>query len=206
MRNDCALLYPNADAYALLDDDMSFESDVIVDKLLEARDRLIQDPELSVVALNDYRRRYENIFATNNGIIYRGGKYYGFEGLVPHKLSEFEGYQTTVPYEGEDLLELFGGFQDKFCAMIRLCAKHKAIQLIDVPVKHVENRKIRGAVGHGWEPAKYEEGSVSQFVQKYFNKYFVLTMSMTLFEADLMEKLYPDYYSNDATNLVDYPY
>lgn len=206
MRNDCALLYPEADAYTLLDDDMSFEKNSIVEVFKKVIHKFEQDPELSVIALNDYQRQYENIFATNGGLVYRGGKYYGFKGLVPQYLSDFKGYQTTVPYEGENLLELFGGFQDKFCAMIRLCAKHKASQIWNVPVKHVENRKVRGAAGHGWDNAKYQKGSIAQFIIKYFNKYFLLTMSMTLFEPNLMTKICPNYWENDASNIVDYKY
>ena len=178
MRNDCAMLYPNADYYALLDDDMSFTDESCVKYLKVCVDRLDEDPDLSVIALNDYPRSYENFFATNNGIIYRGGKYYGFEGLVPHSLKAFGNIHTTIPYEGEDLLKLFGGFQDKFCAMMRLCNGSKCDQLSYFPSKHVENRKERGAYGHGWDSAKYQQGSVSQFIIKYLNKYFLTLYSM----------------------------
>lgn len=203
MRNDCAMLYPDSDAYALLDDDMSFESMSVVYDYLEAARRFQKDEHLAVVALNNYPRQYENYFATNQGVCYRGGKYYGFQGLVPEYLHQIPGFKTKVPYQGENLLNLFGGFQDKFCGMIRLCNGDKLDQVSYVKVKHVENRKQRGAQGHGWESAKYQEGSIGHFIQKYFNRYFLCTCTFTLFEADFMEQLHPDYYL-DSTPIFEY--
>ncbi len=202
MRNECALLYPDSELYALLDDDMSFENAQISNFYNMVIERFMTDDKLAVIALNPRQTLIENPFATNAGIIYRGGKYYGFKGLMPEKLSQFKGYQTTVPYEGENLLTLYGGFQDKFCAMVRLCNGDKWYEIGYTPVKHVENRKVRGAKGHGWEEAQYEEGSICHFIEKYFNKYFLLTNSLTLFESDLMERIHPDYYNNADTYLV----
>lgn len=203
MRNDCSLLYPDSDAYALLDDDMSFESDKIVDILKLVVKSFIEKPKLGVIGLEDFERHYENIFATNNGIIYRGGKYYGFQGIMPHRLDSFGDVKTLVPYEGEDLIDLFGGFQDKFCAMVRLAAGNTAGQIINPYIKHIENRKIRGAQGHGWEEAKFQDGSIAKFIEKYFNPYFTITLSMTLFEKNLMIELYPNYYKSKESNIVE---
>lgn len=206
MRNECAMLYPDSDLYALLDDDMSFESDAIVDFYKKVIRQFQNDPKLGVVGLEDYERRYENIFATNNGIVYRGGKYYGFKGLMPHRLTEFGDVKTLIPYEGEDLLQLFGGFQDKFCAMCRIARGDKAAQITNVPTRHIENRKIRGAQGHGWDDARFLDGSISVFITKYFNPYFTLSMSMTLFEKNLMLKIDPEYFdskNSDKYNCIE---
>ena len=149
MRQDCSLLYPDSDFYALLDDDMSFNNALISNFYYEVIERFMKDNKLVVIALNSFITTIENPFSTNAGLVYRGGKYYGFKGLVPEYLNQIEGYKTTTPYEGENLLQLVGGYQDKFCAMIRLCNGDKFDVLTYVPTKHVENRKIRGAQGHG---------------------------------------------------------
>ena len=128
---------------------------------------------------------------------------------MPHKLSEFGEMHTLVPYEGEDLINLFGGFQDKFCAMVRLAHGDKGVQMQNTPTKHIENRKERGAMAHGWDPAKYEVGSIAKFIEKYFNPYFTLSMSMSLFDKNLMLEIDPTYFDlsrfgeTNAIQLID---
>lgn len=197
--------YPDADLYMILDDDMSFNSNQLDTLFLETIQLFERDPKLGVIAFNDSPREYQNYFATNAGLILRGGKYYGFKGLVPEKLSAFKNIHTLVPYEGENLINLFGGFQDKFCAMIRLMNEESTQQANYVPIAHVENRKERGAQAHGWDDARFYKGSIGDFITKYFNKYFNTTSSMTLFEPNLMEEIFPYYYTNEDTYLIYRP-
>jgi len=186
MRHDCSMLYPDAKYYALLDDDMEFEEGI--DKFyLDAIHEMDKDKKLSVVTFSKRDLFFENKFFTNAGIIYRGGKYYGFEGFVPHLLPKE--CNTLVPYEGEDLIELVGGHQDELCAMIRLARGEKSKSYINVPTRHRENRKQPGYLEHGWLKAEDSENSVNAFIKKYFNPNYSIKSRNILFCEELKRKV-----------------
>lgn len=187
MRNDCAMLEPDTDYYALLDDDMQFKEGLSEFYLKAIRD-FDENPSLGVVGFTSFKRGYDNYFGTDKGIIYRGGKFYGFEGLVPEKL--MKNCKTLVPYENENLLELIGGQQDKFCAMIRLATGQFSKQYDRVPCLHQENRHYRGARQFGWLNIEYEPNSVTSFIRKYFRKDFYSKNSNVLFEDSLLYRIY----------------
>ena len=194
MRNDCALMSPDSDIYGLIDDDMAFESEAICENIKEMITKFETNPNLAVVSFyNQYIKNYrENFYSTNGGLYYRGGKYYGFEGLVPESLSDFNlAVHTRIPYENENLIDLFGGNQDKFCAMIRLATGQIGECMWNIPVTHLENRRRRGAKDHGWNEAQYLDGSVTQFIIKYFNKRFLETNFLTLFDTETDKLIYP---------------
>lgn len=206
MRNDCALLSPDAEFYCLLDDDMSFEDESCCNSFIEALTLFDNDNNLGVISLfnlpcDNWR---ENFYSTNSGLIYRGGSFFGFKGLMPENLLEFKGIKTRVPYEGENLLELFGGFQDKFCAMCRLATGLTGLTIHDVKINHVENRKLRGAIAHGWDDAKYKEGSIALFITKYFNENFLIYKSLTLFDKSLDKEIYPYKYDTNGNLKPEY--
>lgn len=207
MRNDCALLSPDAEFYCLLDDDMSILTKDACKYFLRALDEFDKDSNLAVISLynqpvNNHR---QNFYSTNSGIIYRGGSYYGFKGLVPEKLTDFsKEVKTLYPYRGENLINLFGGFQDKFCAMIRLATGMTGLSIINVPINHVENRTQRGSIAHGWDNAKFDRGSIAQFIEQYFNPRFLITKSLTLFDPKLDKELYPYKYDENGTILDQY--
>jgi len=182
MRNDCAMLYPNSDYYALLDDDMEFEEgiDKYYDDVIKSMD---EDQKLCVCSFSKRPVALENCFYTNAGLIYRGGKYYGYEGLVPHRLPN-ECY-TLKPYDGEDLTELFGGHQDELCAMIRIAQGGLTKSYINVPTRHWENRKVFGYIQHGWKGAEPINGSVCSFIRKYFCSLYDLAHRNPIFDEKL---------------------
>ena len=161
---------------------------------------LDEDSNLAAVSLynqpvNNHR---QNFYSTNGGLIVRGGKYYGFDGYMPTNLKQFGQINTLIPYQNENLLELFGGFQDKFGVMCRLSTGQTGLSIINVPINHVENRKQRGAIAHGWDSAKYQNGSIADFIQTYFNPRFLETHSLTLFDNDLDRKIYPQHYDDSG--------
>lgn len=198
MRNDCSLLTPEMDYYLLMDDDFSIEDESACDYIKKAIQLLDEDASLCAVSLFNLpvQNWRENFYSTNSGLFYRGGKYYGFKGLLPEKLTDFnKTVNTLVPYQGENLINLFGGFQDKFCAMLRLATGDKGISLNNVPINHVENRKQKGSIAHGWDDAKFKIGSNAYFIQKYFNPRYLETHSLTLFDKALDMKIYPSHYN-----------
>ncbi len=186
MRQDCSLLYPQADYYALLDDDMQFEKgiDEYYSNIIKSMN---SDRQLSVITLSKRDLFFENKFFTNAGIVYRGGKYYGFEGFVPHSLPK--NCITLIPYEGEDLVELVGGHQDELCAMIRLACGERSKNYINVPTRHRENRDSPGYIQHGWVNAEKQENSVNNFIKKYFNPDYSIKSRNLLFCEKLKEKV-----------------
>ena len=201
MRNDCALLSADAEFYCLLDDDMSFLSDDVCNYFLKALNEFDSNNKLAVISLYNQpiENHRENFYSTNGGIIYRGGSFYGFKGLVPQKLTDFNiPVKTLYPYRGENLIDLFGGFQDKFCAMIRLATGMTGLSIINVPINHVENRPQKGSIAHGWDAAKYKEGSIAHFIEYYFNPIFLVTKSLTLFDKKLDMELYPYKYDQNG--------
>ncbi len=206
MRNDCAMLYPDSLVYGLLDDDISFESNICAGDLIRVLDTFIFNQHIGVIAFKDCNRGMFvfNCFATDCGIFYRGGVSYGFKGLMPENLYEFKNIKEIIPnYEGENLLNLFGGYQDKFCANVRLFNGSHALIFNNVTIHHVENRKARGAIGHGWIKAQDLEGSIAQFIIKYYNKNFLRDNSMSLYDERFEDMLYSntEKYSN-----ITYPY
>ena len=200
MRNDCALMSPDSDIYGLIDDDMSFESSKICYYINKMIDKFESNKNLAVVAFynEDMPNYRENYYSTNAGLYYRGGKYYGFKGLVPKNLNEFNvNVKTLIHYQNENIISLFGGNQDKFCAMIRLATGQIGECMWNIPVKHLENRKIAGAKDHGWSNAEVLDGSVTQFILKYFNTRFIKTHFLTLFDKELDKIIYPyKYFKN----------
>ena len=122
MRNDCAMLYPDSLVYGLLDDDMSFTDDSIVEVFKLILDTFVQRPNLGIISIKHKRQIvYNNCFSTDLGIFYRGGISYGFNGLMPENLYGFKNItKLDLSYQNENLLELFGGYQDKFCAIARI--------------------------------------------------------------------------------------
>ena len=199
MRNDCSLMTPEADFYCLMDDEFSFESEEACNYFIKALNLFDEDANLGVISFfnQPVQNWRENFYSTNSGLIYRGGKYYGFKGLVPQSLNDFNvKVNTLVPYQNENLINLFGGFQDKFCAMIRLATGAKGLSINNVPINHTENRKEKGSVSHGWDAAKFESGSIAQFIEKYFNPIFLQTHSLTLFDKTLDRQIYPNNYIN----------
>lgn len=186
MRHECSMLYPDVDYYALLDDDMEFEEG-IDNFYLQAITEMNKDKKLSVITFSKRDLFFENKFFTNAGIIYRGGKYYNFEGFVPHKLPEQ--CTTLVPYDGEDLVSLVGGHQDELCAMIRLACGEKSKSYINVPTKHRENRTRPGFLEHGWLDAEKSANSVNSFIKKYFNSEYSIKSRNLLFDEELKRKV-----------------
>ena len=197
MRNDCAMLYPDSLVYGLLDDDMSFESDICSGDLIYILRQFLSRPKLGVMALKAIDRWFciDNCFATDAGIFYRGGISYGFKGLMPENLYTFPYVKDLIPdYQNENLLELFGGYQDKFCANVRLFSRSEAGILNNVFVNHVQNRKERGDLGHGWIKAQDLDGSIAQFIIKYYNKEFLHDNSMSLIDDRIRNKLLENNY------------
>jgi len=194
MRNDCALMSPNSDIYGLLDDDMSFEFSDIVECIKSMINQFKTETKLSVVSFYNQPviNHKENFYSTNAGLFYRGGKFFGFKGLIPKSLNDFNTkVYTKIPYENENLIELFGGHQDKFCAMIRLATGTYGRCMINVPVNHLENRLTRGDQQHGWKNAEVLDGSITSFILKYFNKNFIDTHALTLFDTETNKLIYP---------------
>ncbi len=192
MRNDCAMLYPDSLVYGLLDDDMSFESNICAGDLIAVLNQFVINNKLGIIAAKAIDKCFYigNCFATDCGIFYRGGVSYGFKGLMPENLYSFKNINKFIPnYKGENLLNLFGGYQDKFCANVRLFNDCDVLILNNSFVKHVENRKIRGAQGHGWIKAQDLEGSIAQFIIKYYNKHFLESNSMSLYDDRIMNIL-----------------
>jgi len=195
MRTDCSLLYPDSLVYGLLDDDMSFESDICAGDLITILNQFVVRDNLGVIAVKSIDKCYfmYNCFATDCGIFYRGGISYGFKGLMPENLYQFKGIETLIPdYKGENLLNLFGGYQDKFCANVRILRGDQVLILNNCFVYHVQNRKERGAIGHGWLKAQDLEGSIAQFIIKYYNKTFLEKNSMSLFDERIESILTKD--------------
>jgi len=199
MRNECAMLYPNSLIYGLLDDDMSFDSELCGGDILEVLYQFNKDSEVVVACCKPVLRGpfQPNCFATDSGIFYRGGIYYGFEGLMPENLYQFKNIKNFIPnYNNENILELFGGYQDKFCAMVRILnniqdrkkyldSVTRSVRIIYSSLtRHIQNRKARGADAHGWRGAEELEGSISSFILKYINKDFLNHRSMTLFNCE----------------------
>ena len=228
MRNDCAMLYPNSLVYGLLDDDMSFECDLCAGDLLYTLTQFIKDNNICVVAWKSLRWEVSflsNCFATDGGIFYRGGVCYGFEGLMPENLYQFHNLKKLIPnYKNENLLELFGGYQDKFCADIRILNNIKdsinddivnsVLIVASCCVEHVKNRKERGAIAHNWKPAELLEGSIAQFIISYFNDSFLKTNSMSLLntkQIECKEEYIPQLYNiydklqSNLTIVFNYP-
>ena len=204
MRNDCAMMSPDSDIYSLIDDDMSFESTKYVDYFFEMLNYFETNKLVSVVSFYNqpHENTRENFYSTNAGLFYRGGKYYGFDGLVPEHLTDFNiKINTRKKYQNENLLELFGGNQDKFCAMIRLAGGTIGKCIYNVPVNHKENREIEGKIAHGWSSAVMLEGSVTDFIVKYFNERFIETHFITLFDTKTDKKIYPFKYENGKLKL-----
>ncbi len=194
MRNDCAMMSSNSDIYGLLDDDMSFEAASICSEIRTMISRFEHESKLAVISFyNDSEPNFrENFYSTNAGLFYRGGKYYGFKGLMPEYLTDFnKKIYTRAPYGHENLLELFGGHQDKFCAMVRLATGDYGDCMLAIPVNHLENRLEEGSKSHGWKDAEVLDGSITWFILKYFNDRFVETHGLTLFNKDLDCLIYP---------------
>jgi len=199
MRNDCAMMSPNSDIYGLIDDDMSFEDKSICGYIRDMINRFETESSLAAISFyNQPEMNYrENFYSTNAGLFYRGGKYYGFKGLLPKYITEFnKKVNLKVPYNNENLLRLFGGHQDKFCAMTRLATGDYGDCIINVPVNHLENRIARGDKAHGWKDAEILEGSIASFIVKYFNSRFMETHALTLFDKEEDELIYPYKYEN----------
>lgn len=150
MRNDCALKYPKALFYAMLDDDMSFLPGIdkdylnILNYMLEHRNISVANlfPPMPVdnqtesedfdfgLSYNDF----ENAdYFTSSGIIYRGGIYYGFDGLLP-----------------TDMLNLVGGRQDILMAIWRVLQGDSSIKLENGHCEHYENRSSPGCCDYNW--------------------------------------------------------
>lgn len=217
MRNDCAMLYPDSLVYGLLDDDMSFVDIEVNDNLNLVLNSFINNSNLGVIAFKSeaFMERPDNNFATDNGLFYRGGISYGFEGLMPQNLYQFPNVNKLIlNYENENLLELFGGYQDKFCALIHILNGEDAALKLVTSIHHTGNRKIRGAVGHKWLSAQELEGSISQFIVKYICRGFLLTTSAKLVNKSLAVELYKNYNKNykyikitrDKTNNIIFHY
>lgn len=152
MRYECSMLSPKADIYGLLDDDMSFMDESICQYLVDLINDFDNDPNLGVVSFYNQPsiNWRQNFYSTNAGLFYRGGHYYGFEGILPEYLNQFNSpVKTLIRYQNENLINLFGGFDDKFFAMCRLATGNTGKLVINVPVNHHENRPQRGCIAHG---------------------------------------------------------
>lgn len=196
MRNDCALLFPNSLVYGLLDDDMSFINEDVNEQLKLTLETFTKEENIGIVAFKLIYsvHRSNNCFATDRGIFYRGGISYGFEGLMPQNLYDFKNIKDIIPdYNNENILNLFGGYQDKFCAMTRLLNGNEAAIIWTKSINHVENRKVRGAEGHGWGQAQVLEGSIAQFIIKYICKDFLDTHSMSFANEEICNSLQEKY-------------
>jgi len=149
MRNDCALRYPKALFYALLDDDMQFLPGIDRD-YLNLLNCMLGDRNLSVAIMlepilnnPEFAKRFnmgveyadfENSnYFTGNGIIYRGGYYYGFDGLLP-----------------EDMLKYVGGRQDILMAVWRILQGDSSIKGGNCQCLHYEHRDVTGYSKYKW--------------------------------------------------------
>ena len=206
MRNDCSLLSPKSDYYLIWDDDISIEDESACNYILDAISKMDENSNLAAISLYNQpiENHRENFYSTNAGLIVRGGKYYGFDGYMPENLKQFGNVKTLYEYQNENLINLFGGFQDKFGVMCRLCSGQSGEAIINVPINHVENRKQKGSIAHGWDEAKYEKGSIANFIQTYFNPRFLETHSLTLFDKNLNKQIYPYQYNSDGTKKFEY--
>lgn len=200
MRNDCALMSPNSDYYIIWDDDISIEDELACNYILAAISKMDANSNLAAISLYNQpiANHRGNFYSTNAGLIVRGGKYYGFVGYMPENLKQFGNIKTLREYQNENLINLFGGFQDKFGVMCRLCSGQYGESIINVPINHVENRKQKGSIAHGWDEAKYQYGSIANFIQTYFNPRFLETHSLTLFDRSLDRAIYPDHYETNG--------
>lgn len=198
MRNDCSMMSPNSDFYLIWDDDISIEKESACDYILDAINRFDSNSNLAVISLYNQpiENHRENFYSTNGGLILRGGKYYGFKGYMPENLKQFGNVKTLIPYQNENLINLFGGFQDKFGSMCRLATGQTGESIINVPINHVENRKQKGAIQHGWDQAKTLDGSIASFILRYFNPDFLRTHSLSLFDPQLSKLIYPNHYDS----------
>lgn len=148
MRQDCALRFPDSHFYALLDDDMAFEPGIdtqylnLLAAMLENSNigvaRLFRD---TIITANSFR--YDDtdtldlMFSTGSGIIYRGGRYYDFIGLMP-----------------ENLCELVGGKQDFACGIYRIFQGNLAVCMYNAKCAHYENRALPGYIEYDWSKFK----------------------------------------------------
>jgi len=151
MRNDCALRYPEALFYALLDDDMEFLEGIdkqylnLIELMLENRNLSVANlfpyddnqPDIdSGITYNDFENAK---YFTSSGIIYRGGIYYGFKGLLP-----------------EDMLGYVGGRQDVLTAIWRILQGDSSIKLDNGHCRHYENRVTPGHTEYNWLKSNFE--------------------------------------------------
>lgn len=142
MRQDCALRYPNYKFYALLDDDMSFKEGIDKD-YLNLIYWMLKNRNFSVACLKKGPNSPYNMirfldfengdYSTESGVIFRGGIYYGFKGLVP-----------------ETLAQKVGGKQDYSTAIWRILQGDSSIVLITDNCDHYENRAQPGYTEYGW--------------------------------------------------------
>ena len=148
MRNDCALRYPKALFYGMLDDDMQFLDGIDRD-YLNVLNYLLGNRNCSVALFlppihNDEASRkfnmgleyadFENTnYFTESGLIYRGGIYYGFDGLMP-----------------QDMLQYVGGRQDTLIAIWRILKGESSILTGNARCKHYQHRQIAGHSEYDW--------------------------------------------------------
>ena len=159
MRQDCALRYPNALFYGLLDDDMTL-LEGIDKQYLDILYLMLANRKLSVCSIAnnmqilEHDRKYlddatylklkynynialtdinRETFFTKAGLIYRGGYFYNFKGLIP-----------------EDMVSLIGGRQDVTMAIYRFLKGDSAISCSNGKCLHYEYRKVPGFNKYNW--------------------------------------------------------
>ena len=182
MRQDCSLLYPDSLVYGLLDDDMMFESELCAGDLLKILNLFIERLDLGVVSCRWHKWTSYNFmcFGTDNGLFFRGGTCYGFKGLLPENLYDFKYISLlNLDYRNENLLNLFGGYQDKLCGITRVLNKDKVIIFENFFSQHWNVRKEKGKYAHGWNVVDGLEGSNAHFISKYLGEEFLLSSPTT---------------------------
>lgn len=198
MRQDCSLLEPDSDYYALLDDDMEFKENTY-EWYLKALNDLDSDNNIGVISLHRDRNngieceltKYnQNCYATDNGLIYRGGKFYGFEGMYPEKLNLLPNIKTLIPYENENLLNLVGGHEDKFGAIIRLATGQRGKIYYEVNAVHEKNRPKIGLHHDKFFYKDLQDKSICGFIRKYFIKKYDLLNCSKCFDDELLKQIY----------------
>ena len=176
IRQDCSMLYPNSLVYGLLDDDMQFESEICAGDLLKILSLFIEKVDLGIVSCRWHKWESYNFicFGTDNGLFLRGGCCYGFEGLLPENLYQFTNIKDlNINYNNENLLSLFGGYQDKLCGIARVLNKNKVIIIENFFSQHWNVRKEKGKYMHGWAEVDGLEGSNAGFISKYLGSEFL---------------------------------
>lgn len=152
MRQDCAMMVPNALFYAMLDDDMQFanpiEKETIGIQYLNGIYNLLVDDNISLCQIlppdcfNREKEKPKNITAatpdhktyyTANGLILRGGIYYGFKGVMP-----------------ADTINIYGGCQDVMMCLWRMMNNKISICIPNGLCYHYEHREQKGMHEYKW--------------------------------------------------------